>query len=108
MRRIAALLLALLALPAMAEQFDLVCTWSVGNLTPVDSTFRIDTSSYTVNGRRALISDAEIRFDLTDDQGTTATIINRYTGSMSISVRTSQGYDVSGHGRCVKPTQRQF
>ena len=93
----------------MAEQFDLVCTWAVGDFTPQDTTLRVNTDTNTVNGHPATISDAEIRLPGVGESGRpTLIVINRYTGSMNLSVKDARGYDVSGRGKCIKPTQRQF
>ena len=112
MRNSKAIPLAILQPPssAMTEQFDLVCTWVVGNLAPVDSTLRVDTERNTVNGGPATISDAEIRLERTANDGSTVlTVINRYTRGLYVNVKwPSQVKAVSGRGKCTKATQRQF
>src|SRR6266496_168484 len=82
-----ALLAILLSLSAAAEQFDLVCTWSIGNLSPQDITIHVDTERNLVNGYSAKITDTEIKFEGGKvDERPVVTVINRYTGSMDMSL----------------------
>jgi hypothetical protein len=103
-----ALLALLLPVSAMAEQFDLVCTWAVDIATPVDLTLRVDTDRNTVNGTQAEINEAEIRVEFRDASGRTSVTINRYTGGMRVVVSPAGLPDGYGRGICVKPTRRQF
>jgi hypothetical protein len=104
------MLLTLLPISVIAEQFDLVCTWSPGTLPPEDLTLHVDTDRNTVNGNPAQITDAEIRYESGDLQGRAlVTTINRYTGSMNVNWSgPARPYDSSGRGTCVKPARRQF
>jgi len=109
-------LLALLLPPisATAEQFDLVCTYSVATAPqqPQETIQHIDTDRNTVNGYPAKITEAEIKYEgtLKEDQSRTMTLaINRYTGTFqtSFSGPPDPKYPAA-RGTCTKPAKQKF
>jgi hypothetical protein len=115
MRRVMPWVLFAISLSVNAQteaQFTLVCHHGNDMVGYRDTNIVVDPGNSTVGNARlpATITNGEIRFVLADKELTTTTVINRYTGAMSMSsVSNVDGFRSSTiSGTCVRATERKF
>jgi catabolite regulation protein CreA len=89
--------------------FTLVCHVGKDSTGYQDFNIHVDPKMKTVAGHPATITEGEIKWVVTNDEDTTATTINRYTGSANTSAQNKKtGNIVNVPGTCVKATERKF